>query len=297
MSDGTASSKENAELSFAEGETSDHEDNLPAPFQAIGDNNPSYVEEEAHIYHNPPLPSYITQGVLPRDLPQIPPPPPVPEAPNTGKCKWSYNEDTRVYLADFSVQDQATFAIDPKDERFMLDVMERDDITLVSQGLLDMSALDHNLWSLDNIGASLDQEFFHRFRRFDTRQYKNGTEKIEEIDVLYAMQMMDYRRYLDQREGFLTHGQSERRFDFTDNMGKEHSIDVVTSALYMIDLDLYKFLPSLGDNFRSAFRYPSALPGGHYCMMNKVTPSARPFMGPNRKLHLFTIVGLPSFII
>jgi hypothetical protein len=56
-------------------------DNLPPappqgrkPFEPVQDTNPYYIEEEAHMYHNPPLPSEKTQGVPPNKLGKIPPP-------------------------------------------------------------------------------------------------------------------------------------------------------------------------------------------------------------------------------
>ena len=203
---------------------------------------------------------------------------------------WSWDPETRIYLGDFSIQDHlSVFTLDPIDEEFMLNMMERDDVTVISQGLLDKDALDPLLWNRDNIGASMNQDFFHRFRRFDTLKLGDGTEETKEIDVLYAMQMRDYCCYLGQRERLLGPEPEEgtqREFVFKDHEGKEFKIDVVNSALYMIDLDLNKLLPKLGENFGSAFRYPSVLPGGRRCMMNDVTSSARPFMGPNCKFFL-----------
>jgi len=190
-------------------------------------------------------------------------------------------------MADFSKHYNPSTSIHPEDEQFMLHVMERDDVTLISQGLLDTTAIDPSLWTLQNFGASLNQDFFHRFRRFDTKVLDDGTEKIVEVDVPYSMKIMDYCRYLDQRANYFQcepQQQAENKdFVFTNHMGIEQRVDVGVSALYLIDMDIKKLLPELHDDFRSAFRFPAALPGGRFCMMNKVTPDARPFMGPNCK--------------
>ena len=71
-------------------------------FKLVNDPNDFYIEEEAHLYHNPPMPSLLNKGVEPGDLKAIPPPFPLPKTPNTGKCKWAYDEDNRIMLADFS---------------------------------------------------------------------------------------------------------------------------------------------------------------------------------------------------
>jgi len=49
----------------------------------------------------------------------------------------------------------------------------------------------------------------------------------------------------------------------------------------MIDVDMKRLTPLLNENFLESFELPAVLPGGSHCMMNSVTPDARPFMGPN----------------
>ena len=217
-------------------------------------------------------------------------------------------------MADFSTHDHPFTSIDPEDEKFMLHIMERDDVTLICQGLLDTKSIDPSLWTIQNLAASLNQDFFHRFRRFDTKILQDGTEKIFEVDVPYSMKIVDYCRYLEQRANYFKKTKQspeqpqkekddkDRKFVFTNHLGKDHTIDVAVSALYLIDMDIKKLLPELHDDFRSAFRFPSSLPGGRFCMMNKVTPDARPFMGPNCKYSTELLVAitternpLPSF--
>ena len=61
----------------------------------------------------------------------------------------------------------------------------------------------------------------------------------------------------------------------------EHKIDVIESALYMLDYDMVKLLPTLYEDFVASFKLRGVLPGGSHCMMNCLTPNGRPFMGPN----------------
>ena len=251
----------------------------PAPFHVLEDPNEYYVEEEAHLYHNPPLPSTVTLGVRPEDLAPLKPPPPPPTPPETGKCSWSYDDENRVFLADFRAH---AGPIDPIDSRFMLEVMERDDLTLISDGLLDMMRLDRNLWTMENIAGTFLDEFYHKFRRFDSGVSADGTDTVVEVDHLHSMRMTDYCAYLEKRTKFLAGLENEGPFfSFEDHQGKQHKLDVTVSALYCIDLDIKKNLKELYDDFLANFRMSSILPGGHHCLMNKVTEDARPFMGPN----------------
>lgn len=253
----------------------------PAPFHVKKDPNKYYIEEEAHLYHNPPLPSDSTVGVLPCDLAPLPPPPPPPSPmPRTGNCNWAYDEANRVFTADFRNHGGP---IDPIDEDFMLKVMERDDLTLISDGLLDPRGLKPHLWTMKNIAGTYGDDFFHKFRRFDTVFDEKGGAIVLEKDSLYSMRMIDYGLYLQKREEVPDGVENDSKFCFKDHLGKDHEIDVQKSALYCIDLDMKKSVKEIYDDFLRNFRMASILPGGEHCLMNKVTEDARPFMGPNCK--------------
>ena len=175
----------------------------PEPFKVIDDPNPYYIEEEAHLYHNPPLPSKMTVGVLPKDLKKIPPAPPLPGFPNTGKCDWKFDEEQRILLADFTCNESQPFVMDPEDERFFVAMLERNDITVISEGFVSQDKLDPSLWSLQYLARVLGSEYFHKFRRFDTVRYEDGSEKCIEVDGLLSMKMSDYVEYMKRRRRFL----------------------------------------------------------------------------------------------
>jgi hypothetical protein len=255
----------------------------PKEFVYEEDPNEFYVEETAHKYHDPPLPGnpkYLN-WVSPMELRPIPPPPPLPSLPNTGSCAWSFDEENRVIIADFSDGD-----LNLEDTKFLFQMQERDDITIICRGLLDTSSMNPELWDLKYLRDRKGNEFFHKFRRFDRRLDENGFEIYTEMDHLYSMRIKEFVNYCDLRASIvekkkLNPDAEEPLFSFVDHQDVEHTVGVWSSALYMIDMDMGRVLPRLMDNFKESFRLPAVLPGGDNCMMNEVTASARPFMGPN----------------
>uniref|UniRef100_A0A7S4EEL1 DUF6824 domain-containing protein n=1 Tax=Pseudo-nitzschia australis TaxID=44445 RepID=A0A7S4EEL1_9STRA len=253
------------------------------------DPNDLYVEETAHIYHNPPFPSRWTKGVTRDDLLPIPPPPPLPSFPKSSTCHWCFHDSTRVLIADFSKgRNNGQPVITLEDSKFLFEMYERDDITVISRGLLNMSKVDPSLWSLEYLRTCIGREFYHKFRRFDRTVDENGIVSNTEKDTLYSMRFEDYAQYCDNRESYLKERNSdssstveEPEFTFEDHQGKTHTLGVWTSALYMIDFDMNRLTPLLNENFLKSFELPAVLPGGSHCMMNSVTADARPFMGPN----------------
>lgn len=218
------------------------------PYDEMKDPNPFYVEETAWRYHNPPAPPPATRGaqqtppaepkhfpyVSHEELRPLPPPPPIPaEFPNTKHCRWSFDEDTRVLHADFR-NPSGEVVVAVEDEKFLLEMYERDDITVVSEGLV--SGLDKEKWTLDYISRVAGDEYYHRFRRFDkqppkaavpvakpkqkaskeskensdteTEEVSESFVKVEhsEIDRMLSMKVKDFVAYLRRRGVALTKG-------------------------------------------------------------------------------------------
>ena len=245
------------------------------------DPNPYYVEESAHIYHNPPFPSKKTNGVPIEELRSVPPPPPLPDFPDTGSCRWSFNENDRVLIADFlGNKNGAEPTITLEDSKFLFEMQERTDITVISRGLLNFSKIDSNMWSLEYLKKCVGREFYHKFRRFDRVVDKNGMETYTEKDNLFSMRFQDYVDYCEKRELYIKERkddsstldavEEEPTFTFEDHLGEIHTVGVRTSALYMIDLDIKRLTPLLYKNFLASFELPAVLPGGSHCMMNSV---------------------------
>ena len=75
---------------------------------------------------------------------------------------------------------------------------------------------------------------------------------------------------MNERINNISSVMEEPVFVFEDHLGKEHSLRVWTSALYMIDVDIMRLMPVLNENFIESFELPAVLPGGSHCMMNSV---------------------------
>lgn len=231
-------------------------DLLPAPRQGWQ----VYEEESAWRFYNPDFPKGESRRLnvsrthqnIPHmvlfesddELRPLPPPPPLPKFPETGHCTWSYNNDTRVVLANFHSE---TLHYD--DQNFLLRMMERDDITVISEGLA--GNLDQPLWTVGSISDRIGSDFHHKIRVFRKSRYKVGKEEFEdfvETKEWYKMRVSDYLKYLamvcdnqmnglDQNVSSSTVSkwvmpQGEKKFMFQDCDGCKHTInDVNDEAL------------------------------------------------------------------
>jgi hypothetical protein len=149
------------------------------------------------------------------------------DLPCTGRCEWSFDAKSRVLLAkfDFSEGIGPDSLMHPIDKRFMLQMMERDDITVVSEGLV--SRLDQNLWDLSFVSGLAGVEPHHKFRRFSrqlvempsVRDEANSTPDEpnqylvmhQEEDEFLSMKVCDYVNYLKKRAVTLEAIAAERK--------------------------------------------------------------------------------------
>ncbi|KAK1736014.1 hypothetical protein QTG54_013150 [Skeletonema marinoi] len=174
-------------------------------------------------------------------------------------------------------------------------MMERDDITVISEGLAD--EISASLWTKEYITGCIGSEYHHKFRAFQKKSRTVATkddststiEYHEEQRGWYSMKVASYFDYLEKRrsvqdkqqeESDISDG-SEKMFSFEDSNGKEHCINAEEVSLYMVDVDLIKLLPKSFEDLQNNFKLSSILPGGSHCMMNAVNINGRPFMGPN----------------
>jgi hypothetical protein len=231
------------------------------------DPNDVYIEEEAHLYHNPPVPSKHIAGVTAKDLRAIPPPPPVPTSilPDTKRCTWSWDEKTRVLLADFSVSK----ILDATDEKFLLLMMERDDVTVVSTGIVSSPGLNPEKWSVRYISNVLNDQYLHKIRRFDI-VVDGDLRSCYECDTMLCMRAVDYNRYIVQRERVMENPTTNKHMEYVDSKGTTLFLNVETCLLYIIDLDIGRMLPDRYADFKTHMRLPEVLPGGSHCMMSAV---------------------------
>lgn len=259
---------------LVEDTTEDVDDfNLPSDDEGV-----VYVEETAWREFNPhPPPTAegedIPEAVASEHLKPLPPAPPIPELPNTGKCKWSFDADSRVLLAEFVLK-KKNAKLDYDDEQFLLEMMERDDITVISEGLA--TGLDPNLWTLEHLSSTVGHDHHHKFRAFERDDLSNDTgaehnaAKYREKDSSFTMSVKDFVRYIQRKKDVMNGETEQNSFSFLDNSGVEQTIDLASVVLYMIDFDVVKLLPKLHQDFRKKFGLTECLPGGEHCMVNSV---------------------------
>ena len=316
--DSSAVSSRKGATSSREGATRPSERNLKCETNALLkklSNTPSsvYEEESAWRFYNPAFlkdsPEQLTAlrgkfdiphspaNVAAEELRPLPPAMALPQLPNTDYCKWSFDEKSRVLLANFRESSYAAnkdgkIEVGREDEDFLFKMMERDDITVISEGLAD--SINSSLWTREYIEGCIGSEYHHKFRRFETNhlQGQPATQPTEK-EGWYSMKVSDYFDYLEKRQSVkssaLNGAEVEQRdtskdFTFIDSGGQKKTVNVDNESLYMIDVDLVKLLPQAFEDFQNSFKLPGILPGGSHCMMNAVS--------------WFTVIalGLPTFL-
>lgn len=105
------------------------------------------------------------------------PPPNPPTQLDNVKGTWTFDEKARVLLADFRGMQKITRA----EKEHLLKMMERDDISVVSWGLVDPIKLDEDS-CLDFIAEDMCSETsYHKFRRFDRVTKENEEAYYKEV--------------------------------------------------------------------------------------------------------------------
>ena len=183
----------------------------------------------------------------------------------------------------------SSFCRTSEDESFLLKMMERTDIAVVSEGLL--SNFDEFALNFDFLEGRAGDKMHHRFRVFEkehvTEEYvankRIGLEKKQmdgnsptvqhyvEQDGDLSMKISDYARYVRKFKELQLNPNSNPNFSYTTRDGTTKDFDVTKHSIYLIDLDLQKYLPESHRNFLSNFLATDFLPGGKYCMMGSVS--------------------------
>jgi hypothetical protein len=124
---------------------------------------------------------HIPGAVPTKELGNLPIPrdPDESKFPNTWQCKWSFDKDTRVLLADFR-QGNGKVELVEEDERFLYEVMERDDITCIGDGLAN--SIDPESYNPNTLFNAARGEFFHKYRQFN-KMNQQAFESLGETDV------------------------------------------------------------------------------------------------------------------
>jgi len=253
-------------------------DDLLSQLQNTPSNNGEYYEEEsAWRFHNPAFIerseeqlTTLRSDIIPQmpaptsleALKPLPPAPPLPELPSSKYCSWTFDEESRVLLANFRMSGYAKeknkVKIKSQDEKFLFEMMERDDITVISEGLAD--ALNPNLWTREYIEGCIGSDYHHKFRVFETSLRNNGsaeepTEQAKENKGWHSMKVSDYFQYLEQRKSVknekLDNTNNDRSstlnesFKFTDSNGEEKSVNVDKEALVSFPMHFPFIVPAI----------------------------------------------------
>jgi hypothetical protein len=226
-----------------------------------------YVEERAFLYHDPPMPKAgvhpSEEAVSAEDLSPLPKAPRV-KLPENPQGEWTFCEESRVLLINFSGVEEVSLA----EKRAFAEMLQRDDITVVSEGLLE--GIDKEMLTLGYIAGVVKGS--HKFRRFQ-RDSTGDYVRYEEKKGVVTMKISDFREYLERRQRVVnlpsSAGEAEAAFSFENRDGQEVTVDV-NDPLYLFDLDMRNRLPSALANFNESVKIPEILPGGKWCMMNEV---------------------------
>lgn len=160
-----------------------------------------YVEELA--WRERPLPRSITGEETKLSPLPLPPPMAAVRAPSppTKHCVWSFDEGSRVLEANFRVSGTVLKVTD-KDKAFLFKMYERDDISVVTEGLADRC--DPYLFSTSYVKDVLGHVRHHKFRLFQTQTPQTDephqpTVLPKETVGMHSMTFADYADYLEQR--------------------------------------------------------------------------------------------------
>ena len=207
---------------------------------------------------SPPTP--LPRVEDPPPLPRVEDPPPSPKIPEHLISKWEYVEESRVLLGDF----KHLASIPKPDKEFLLSMMERDDITVVTEGIV--GNFGDSEVPLGSIATPLHRHSYHDVLRYD-RIKSHGDTWFEEGDF-YSMTLGDFVSFLEKK---LVSG-GDRSFEFEDDKKVKHGIDNVDDVVfYLIDCDMNKNHVRLRQMYLDQFKVPEILPGSKFCMLNAVS--------------------------
>lgn len=94
---------------------------------------------------------------------------------------------------------------------------------------------------------------------------------------MLVMSIEQFFEYLDCRKAAMLADDADTKLVISSTTAGQPvvELDVVKDVLYMIDLDMPKFLPRAFADFVSNFKMKEILPGGKWCMMNAVSERLR----------------------
>ena len=218
------------------------------------------------------------------ELGPLPPPPfEIPTPPCHSSISWNYDPQSRVYVVDFSSVD----CIPNEQKLFLGLVMERDDITVICEGLHD--------WSFDvqqflhEFGCSFGDRSYEKFRQFMPRYDDSGVLEYEEQDGYTTLNVK--HEYLNYLARYVYGGSDFHSCEFDLQQTKSSAVvaeETLDSAvddagitdnqepcIYMTDVEMATRFPSFDRLYKKKFKMEEILPGGNWCLMSHVRDGCR----------------------
>ena len=103
-------------------------------------------------------------------------------------------------------------------------------------------------------------------------------------DGWMSMTLRDYDRYLSARRGMIndiSKDDTDHLVTLSDGNGSAFTIDPRETVLYLVDLNVTRYLPEAHRDLMENFHLRECLPGGRKCLHRFLPVEGRPFMGPN----------------
>ena len=170
--------------------------------------------------------------------------------------------------------------------RFYAKMMDRDDIALITLGMvegLDQVKIKDFLRSA--FPSNQPYNFFRHYRK-EQGEEANNTEKMgenkcdqpgqsfREQNGSLRMGVHDFLDFLEAAETVASDDDvvpSTKRFVAYDGDNQEVSVVPGVDLLYMFDVDCPRLLHGLDDAYKRVFKMKEAMPRGEWCMMNQVS--------------------------
>ena len=185
------------------------------------------------------------------ELLPLPDTPPLPNLSQSSSCEFSFDDSTRVLLAKFKpCPNTGKVTINQSDKTSLLQMMERDDVTVISEGLID----DVDWGALEDLEFLQDLLYSHHictFSRVETEGAESSIKYVESGEP-QSMKVEDYFAYL-------------HKYDYDCNTPSE--------VLSLKNFNLRKYLPSLTDDLKNNFKFREIMPGEKHCITSAVSIS------------------------
>jgi hypothetical protein len=229
---------------------------------------------------------------------KLPFPPSLPSFPDDPSqtcetsCIWNFDENNRVLRVQLRPD---TAAYLPSDKKLLYLMMERDDVSVITQG--HCSALDMHKFAPECLTKKVGDRMYHNIKHF---KQKLGSEHLQycETQVNASMLLSDYFEYLSRRE-FLMKPEGQEKSGcatFFCNEEKDESgtvssksfylsarsleneveCNLLEHVLYLLDFSIEHYLPSQLEALKEEFHLAECLPGGKMCMLRWVRNTFQP---------------------